>query len=135
MARLWEALRSGEGALIAPHMPNDVGYVEEALKHLLQGEFAPRSDENFVDSGQGFAIPVVEANNANGEPVQIIVPDVTGELWKKAVYACELPSTWMENLKSAFGGSIIRKGWVEPKHSASRLGDHRQASQIKFNRG
>ena len=107
LARLWEALRSGEGALIAPHIPNDVGYVEEALRHLLQGEFAPRSDENFIESGRGFAIPVVEAKNAEGEPVEIVVPDVTGELWKKAVLTCELPSTWMENLRSSFGALLF----------------------------
>jgi hypothetical protein len=106
LGRLWEALRSGEGALVAPNAPDDIKYVEDALAHLLQGQFAPRSDKNF-ESGRNFSIPVLPANNAKAAPIQIVVPDVSGELWKNAVETCELPTQWMDELRAATGALLF----------------------------
>lgn len=107
LARLWEALRSREGALVAPDVPGDISYVEEALGHLLQGKFAPRSDKNFEESTKSFSVPVIPAREPDALPIQVVVPDVTGELWKDAVETCELPSQWMENLRAAFGALLF----------------------------
>jgi hypothetical protein len=107
LARLWEALRAGDGALIAPIVPQDIKYVEEALEHLLKGEFAPRSDKNFETSTRSFSIPLVTASDRNAQPKAIVVPDVTGELWKKAVETSEVPQQWMDGLKAASGALLF----------------------------
>lgn len=107
LARLWEALRSREGALVAPEVPSDIKYVEETLEHLLRGRFAPRSDKNFEGLVQSFSVPVVAANNPEAEHTQIVVPDVSGELWKTAVETCELPSQWMSKLHEASGALLF----------------------------
>ena len=107
LARLWEALRSGEGVLVAPEIPSNIQYVEDSLAHLLQGEFAPRSDKSFNEHGPSFSIPVVSAKTTDANPVQIVVPDVSGELWKEAVETYELPAHWMEKLREAFGALLF----------------------------
>ncbi len=107
LARLWEALRAGDGALVAPVVPQDIKYVEEALEHLLKGEFAPRSDKNFETSARSFSIPLVAASDRNAQPMAIVVPDVTGELWKKAVETSEVPQQWMDGLQAASGALLF----------------------------
>lgn len=107
LARLWEALRSREGALVAPQAPSDIKYVEDALAHLLRGHFAPRSDKNFEQLGQSFSVPVIAANQMDAKPILVVVPDVSGELWKAAVETCELPSEWMSTLRTASGALLF----------------------------
>lgn len=107
IARLWKALRDADGELVAPQIPKDIKYVEDALEHLLKGEFAPRSDKNFETSTRSFSIPVVSAGDLDGDPKSIVVPDVTGELWKKAVETSEVPQQWMDSLNGANGAMIF----------------------------
>jgi hypothetical protein len=106
LARLWEALRAREGVLQAPAVPTEIKYVEDALAHLLQGHFAPRSDKT-LEEGESFAVPVVASANPGGDRFQIVVPDVVGELWKRAVETCELPERWMNDLASASGALLF----------------------------
>jgi hypothetical protein len=103
LARLWEALRSGTGALKLISAP-EIKYVEDALAHLLQGEFAPRSEKNIEESRRDFAITV---SLTAGSPVNVVVPDVTGELWKDAVSTLELPEEWMEQLTGSTGALLL----------------------------
>lgn len=107
LARLWEAIRAGNGALFAPRAPTDIKYVEGALAHLLQGAFAPRSDKTLEAASQSFSIPVVLASNISMPPVNVMVPDVSGELWKRAVETYELPANWMEDLQSSSGALLF----------------------------
>lgn len=107
LARLWEALRSQQGTLVAAGMPSDIKYVEEALAHLLRGSFAPRSEMSIEESDHSFTIPVAHADARDAAPIKIVVPDVKGELWQKAVETCELPSRWMENLTPASGAILF----------------------------
>jgi len=106
LARLWAALRSREGVLQAPTVPTEIKYVEEALAHLLQGQFAPRSDKT-LEEGNSFAVPVISSANAGANRFEVVVPDVSGELWKKAVETCELPARWMDDLASASGALLF----------------------------
>jgi hypothetical protein len=106
LARLWAALRSREGTLVAPAVPTEIKYVEDALAHLLQGQFAPRSDKA-LEEGHSFSVPVVAATYPDAERFDIVVPDVSGELWKKAVETCELASQWMDELKDARGALLF----------------------------
>jgi hypothetical protein len=106
LARLWEALRSRDGGLRAPDVPTEIKYVEEALAYLLQGQFAPRSDKT-LEEGNSFSVPVVATGDVAAERFEIVVPDVSGELWKRAVETCELPIQWMNDLKSASGALLF----------------------------
>lgn len=105
LARLWAALRSRQGVLSTPEMPVEIKYVEDALAHLLQGQFAPRSEKS-LEAGQSFVVPVRSTSNASNH-FQIVVPDVSGELWKRAVETCELPAQWMEDIKTAAGALLF----------------------------
>lgn len=111
LARVWESIRSKAGSLIAPRPPADITFVEEALEHLLKGDFAPRSDPNVAESTHSFAITVQKAGQTDGPVANIVVPDVTGELWKKALETYEIPRTWMDSLKNASGALLfVREG-------------------------
>jgi Double-GTPase 1 len=107
LARVWESIRSKTGALFASRPPTEITYVEEALEHLLKGEFAPRSDKNVAESTRSFSVSLQKATRKDLQPVNIVVPDVTGELWKKAIERYELPQTWMDSLQNASGALLF----------------------------
>ena len=111
LARVWESIRSKTGSLVAPRPPSDITFVEEALEHLLKGGFAPRSDPNVAESTHSFAISVRKSGQGTGPTANIVVPDVTGEMWKKALETYELPRAWMDSLKDASGALLfVREG-------------------------
>ena len=98
LARLWKALQGGSSRLKSVDAP-EIKYVEDALAHLLQGSFAPRSEKNIEESRRDFAVMIATQDDA--KRVKVVVPDVTGELWKNAVSFSELPSEWMKQLKES----------------------------------
>ena len=100
LARLWKALQSGSGRLKSVKAP-EIKYVEEALAHLLQGSFAPRSEKNIEESRRDFTITMATQDGA--KRIAVVVPDVTGELWNNAVSSSELPNEWMNLLKESSG--------------------------------
>jgi hypothetical protein len=100
-------MRAGSGALVAPEMPSDIKYVEDALAHLLQGHFAPRSDKNFDGTGQNIQVPVVGRGEPSGRKAKLVVPDVSGELWVNAVETREIPSRWMSVLEASIGALLF----------------------------
>lgn len=111
IARLWEAIRSKAGALIAPFPPKKIKFVENALEHLLKGEFAPRSNPDVAESTESFEVFVQKAGDQAGPLSNIIVPDVTGELWKKALETYEIPEEWLDSLEKASGALLlVREG-------------------------
>lgn len=107
LGRLWEALRGGKGTLVCPVPPDNIKYVEDALGHVLQGSFAPRSNKNIGESRSDVQITVNVAGVADGSSTDLLVPDVTGELWKKAVETLEMPAQWMEDLQMASGAMLF----------------------------
>lgn len=111
IARLWEAIRSKTGALVAPFPPKNIKFVEEALEHLLKGEFAPRSNPDVAESTRSFEVSVQMSGNTAGPLSDIVVPDVTGELWKKTLETFEIPREWLDSLESASGALLlVREG-------------------------
>lgn len=104
LARLWKALQSGSGQLKSVESP-DIKYVEDALAHLLQGSFAPRSEKNIEESRRDFVVTM--ASQSSGQQIKIVVPDVTGELWKDAVSSSELTEEWMNQLKESSGALLF----------------------------
>lgn len=100
---LWEALNDRKGELVAPTAPQRVKYVEDALEHLMQGRFAPRTDPGTEDHAESFSIPVYKKDSPDADPRHIVVPDVTGELWKNAVETSLISPAWMTALEEAHG--------------------------------
>jgi hypothetical protein len=114
IARLWESIRSKTGALVAPHPPQNIEFVEKALEFLLKGEFAPRSNRDVAESTHSFEVSVRKASDPNGPLSDIVVPDVTGELWKKTLETYEIPKDWMQSLEGASGALLfVREGSEE----------------------
>jgi len=109
IARQWEALRGGKGTLVCTNPPDNIKYVEDALGHLLQGSFAPRSNKNIGESRSDFMITVTDSGITDGSSTDLIVPDVTGELWKMAVATLEVPALWMEDLQRSSGAMLFMR--------------------------
>lgn len=137
LARLWKALQSGAGQLKLVEA-SDIKYVEDALAHLLQGSFAPRSEKNTEESRRDFVVTMT--SQGSGKEIKVVVPDVTGELWKDAVSSSELPEEWMNQLKESSAAllfvrvlsdlnvapldwvtarDLLKMGWAEPPQEES----------------
>jgi hypothetical protein len=79
--------------------------------YLLKGEFAPQSNPDVAESTHSFEVSVRRATDADGPLSEIVVPDVTGELWKKTLETYEIPQAWMDGLESASGALLfVREG-------------------------
>ena len=104
LARLWSAVGGADGTLCAKHIPQDIRYVDQALEYLLRGEFAPRTE---VSDRGGRSFSVVVERKDSEEAVDVIVPDVSGELWREAVESYELPAEWMRKLEQSVGALLF----------------------------
>ena len=107
LAALWDALRKGQGLIFAPVPPDDITYVEDALAFQSRGEFAPRSDKNIEESRKDFSVTVALRDALDTVATDIVVPDITGELWKAAVETCEISYEWMDELRQASGAMMF----------------------------
>lgn len=96
IGRLWLALKSKKHNLTTASAPNDIRYVENITAHLLQAQFAPRTEKE--ESDREFKVAI---QTATGEHANLIIPDVSGELWKKAVDTLEITPKWLDTLKGA----------------------------------
>ena len=111
IARQWKALCGLNGTLVCTNPPDQIKYIEDALGHLLLGSFAPRSNKNIGESRSDLKITVRNTvhNSVSTDSLStdLIVPDVTGELWKMAVETLEMPPQWMEDLQRASGAMLF----------------------------
>lgn len=101
IARLWLAFKARKGQLRAQTLPENIEYVNEAVQHLLARRFAPRSERNMDESGRRDFVVTVRGDNGAGPQQDITVPDITGELWRRAVKTYELPQEWLHALKAS----------------------------------
>lgn len=92
---LWRALDSGKGALHAVEQPHDIEFVMEVSEHIFQGSFAPRTEH----SERRRDFEVVVAAEKDGLTSKLVVPDVSGELWRNAVMDNEISAEWMQELR------------------------------------
>ena len=107
IGRLWIALRTGEGALTTSEVPDEIKYVEGVVDHLHQGGFAPRTDKN-LEADQGSVIVPLGLNGSQEEEIaELVIPDISGEVWKKAMETSELAPEWMEQLEGAAGALLF----------------------------
>ena len=96
---LWLALQTKGSALIAARLPDRIDYVEDIVAHLHQGRFAPRTDRNMDASDSRVTLPLAVRDSNDQERLELVVPDVSGEIWKNAAETNELPREWMDQLE------------------------------------
>ena len=112
------ALKGEKAQLRATQQPDDVRYVFDALRHLLQGKFAPRTETNVDVDGTQCSIQVAWEREERTEHAEVLVPDVSGELWEDVVETNELPEAWMASVRRSVGALLfVRVG--SPLHIPS----------------
>ena len=129
IGRLWRALEDGTGALHAAEQPEDIKFVLEVTDHLFQGGFAPRSEHS--DTRRDFE--VVVAAKRDGPRSRVIVPDMSGELWRNAVIDNEIAPDWMDELRRADAALLFVRvdsdqdvrplDWVTSRNMLEKIGD------------
>ncbi|HBO2529471.1 hypothetical protein OLM64_28405 [Pseudomonas aeruginosa] len=128
IGRLWRALDDGTGALHAAEQPEDINFVLEVTDHLFEGSFAPRSEHS--DARRDFE--VVVAAIKDGPRSRVVVPDISGELWRQAVIDSEIASDWMNELQQADAALLFVRvdsdqdvrplDWVTSRNMLEKLG-------------
>lgn len=106
IGRLWPSFKKRKGVLRAERLPDDIAYVDGAVEHLMQGSFAPRSDRNLEVGRADFSITVRGANG-KGELTELMVPDISGELWTRTVTTFEISQEWLTVLNDAEGAIVF----------------------------
>ncbi|HEY8602735.1 hypothetical protein [Tsuneonella suprasediminis] len=106
IGRLWPSFKKRKGVLRADRLPDDIAYVDGAVEHLMQGSFAPRSDRNLEVGRADFSIGV-RGGYGQGELTELMVPDISGELWTRTVATFEISQEWLDLLKEAEGAVIF----------------------------
>lgn len=128
VGRLWPALVAKTGRLIAASQPHEIGFVLDTAEHLFQGHFAPRTEH--ADDRRDFA--VIVAPSTGGEDTSIVIPDISGELWRTAVIDSELAGDWMAELQRADGALLFVRvrsdqdvrplDWVTSRRHLAKIG-------------
>lgn len=114
LARLWLAFQSQKYDLNSPTIPGDVRYVESIAEHLLQGKFVPRTEPE--EKNREFHVSVKTKDERI--TADIIVPDILGEIWGKAVSTLEIPEKWLTALRKSSAAvlfvRVLSKNNVSP---------------------
>ncbi|WP_455910505.1 TRAFAC clade GTPase domain-containing protein [Pseudomonas graminis] len=105
MARLWASIAEGRDGVGVVSTPENIKYVEDAVTHLHGGSFAPRTDKN-LEAGQG-ALTITLKREDGSDTAELVIPDVSGEVWKAAVESGEFSIEGMQLLESAQGGLLF----------------------------
>ena len=105
LARLWKSLKSPGGALSASELPENIGYVEEALGHLLQGVFVPRTQQKGISGS--IDILVQQNGPESSASSKLVVPDMMGEIWKRVVVDRTVPIEIEKAIEQASGAMIF----------------------------
>lgn len=129
IAPLWRALDSKSGVLHAVKQPEDITFVLEITDHIFAGGFVPRTEHS--EARRDFEVVVAETSG--GPEAKIVIPDISGELWRNAVLENEIELDWMKELCEADGALLfIRVGsdqdvrpldWVTSRRMLEMLGD------------
>lgn len=136
VGRLWPALDAKTGTLVVAEQPEEIGFVLDTADHLFQGHFAPRSEH--ADDRRDFRVVVRSA--AGGDNISIVVPDISGELWRNAVIESEISLDWMTELQRADGALLfVRIGsdqnvrpldWVTSSKLLAKLGQDEERNKL-----
>lgn len=136
LARLWMALDAKDGSLIAAEQPEELGFILEVAEHLYSGHFAPRTEH--ADRRRNFKV-IVRSSEKEGN-TSILVPDISGELWRDAVLHSEISADWMNELGRAIGALLfVRIGsdqnvrpldWVTSHQLLRKVGDLDKSNEL-----
>jgi hypothetical protein len=97
LGRLWIALRAKKFQLKSTLTPENITYVDGIAEHVLQGKFAPRTED--TNMAREFQATI---SSVDGTAVtDIVVPDMKGEIWQIAVRTLEIPPIWLNALKES----------------------------------
>ena len=118
IARLWVSLSNNEGRLLAPTTPDKIDYVEKLVSHLLAGKFAPRSDPSLEELGHDLVVDVQVRDSNPLISASLVVPDVLGEVWKKAVANSELAQQWYDTLSETSAALLFVRAHSEDNFDA-----------------
>ena len=129
VGRVWPALDAGAGRLRAARQPEDIRFVLDVTDHLNSGSFAPRSEH--ADGRRDFEVSVAAVSG--GEETNIVIPDVSGELWLSAAQQGEVSTELMSEMRSACGALLFVRvqselavrplDWVTSKKLLRKLGN------------
>lgn len=111
LARVVAHVRDAKGSLQATRLPDDMRYVEDALAHLLRGEFAPRSHNTIEEVSGEIAIDVRLADGT--QEATIAVPDVSGETWDEIAKSAQISNGWLDRVKNANGALLFVRALSE----------------------
>ena len=130
LARLWIALQSDSAGLKPAGIPDQIGYIEQIVEHLHGGTFAPRTDQNIDQQSSQVVVPISPNDVKTGDVLNVLIPDVSGEMWRKAVETREVSPDWISQLETSVGAllfvrvlssdNVMPLDWV----NASRLMQH-----------
>ena len=109
LGRLWGALEdeNEKTKLRATGKSDDIRYAVDALRHLLQGEFVPRTEKNGDVDERQCLIPVAWEHEGEERQAELLVPDVSGEIWESSVLTNELPEAWMKSVQGSIGALLF----------------------------
>ncbi|UIK20658.1 hypothetical protein [Rhizobium leguminosarum] len=130
IGRLWLAFRARNGKLIADKLPTNIQYVDDAVAHLMTGRFAPRSERNMEDGRRDFTVQVTVAGT-EGPLTNLTVPDITGELWNRAVETYQLPEEWIETLRGSSAAILFVRAHSKFNHQPMDWVTARDALKIE----
>ena len=127
IVRLWTALREKKGELVEAAQPTNLEFVLEASEHLFQGQFIQRSEQ--TEDRRDFEVTV--GFRSNGKQAKIVVPDISGELWRQAVTDLDVSPELLEDMRAASGALLfLREGsdqnvqpldWITGKKYLSKV--------------
>jgi hypothetical protein len=103
LGRLWHALDTKSGRLVAVGIPPDLSFPMDTAEHLFKGHFAPHTGRG--DSRRDLDLTVRYASG--GGETRLVVPDFSGELWTTAVRDSEIAAEWMDELENADGALLF----------------------------
>lgn len=97
LGRLWIALRAKKYKLHSTSTPDNIAYVDGITEHVLQGKFAPRTQDAVEQREFHGSI-----SSSDGTLIaEILVPDMKGEIWQTAVRTFEIPELWHRSLRES----------------------------------
>ena len=101
------AIRTGGSELTASGTPDEIKYVEDVVAYLHQGRFAPRTGQN-LEADKGSVNISLGLEESHEEKIsELIIPDMSGEVWKTAVETNELAPERMAQLEGAVGALLF----------------------------
>lgn len=115
LARLWLAIASKRYNLVAKTSPQNIEYIEGIAAHLLQGKFVPRTESEEKNREFDASLKTKDGNLS----ADIVVPDMYGEIWDRAVSLYEIPDKWLKLLQNSSCAMLFVR--VRSEHNVQPL--------------